>query len=96
MLKFASWNVRGLEMPNGKYVVIYWRKKLQHTYFVLLQEIKVIGYYSFIVIKFIWKEAKHFSSSHEKAKGVLPFCFTPNRKNLSGIVEPPLVIKYFG
>lgn len=42
MINIHSWNVRGLEMNDRKYIVRRWRNEIMQKDFICLQEIKVV------------------------------------------------------
>lgn len=67
-LNIASWNVRGLEMGNRKYIVRDWCRKLKGKDIICLQEIKVIGFQAPNTMKFIWNQAMCFVTDHERGK----------------------------
>lgn len=55
-LNFASWNVRGLETPDRKYVVKRFLKLYKKIDLPLLQEIKVVDFWVDINMKCVWRE----------------------------------------
>ena len=59
-LKIHSWNVRGLEMSDRKYIARRWCYSIKGKDIVCLQEIKANGYQAFNTLKFIWANAKCF------------------------------------
>lgn len=68
-LNCVSWNVRGLESLDRKYIVRRFLILEKQKYLVLLQETKVVGFTLENNLKFIWKESCFFNTNHEKGKG---------------------------
>ena len=64
-LQIHSWNVRGLQMLDRKYIARRWCNNIKGKYIVFLQEIKANGYQAFNTLKFIWGNAKCFYSKHD-------------------------------
>ena len=67
-LQIHSWNVRGLEMSDRKYIARRWYNSIKGKDIVCLQEIKANGYQAFNTLKFIWGNAKCFYSNHDKGR----------------------------
>jgi exonuclease III len=69
MINLHSWNVRGLEMGERKYLVRKWCNNLPTKDIACLQEIKAIGFQAVCMSKFLWDKATSFHSEHDKGKG---------------------------
>ena len=68
-MNFLSWNVRGLESSDRKYVVKRVLDSFNHVDLFMIQEIKAIGFMLDINLNFIWRDAIKFSSNHIRGKG---------------------------
>ena len=68
-LKLASWNVRGLENSDRKYIVKRFLKWTKNIDILLIQEVKTIGFALKIALKCIWKDVTALSTKHPKGKG---------------------------
>ena len=64
-----SWNVRGLDMSNRKYLVKKQCDNLKDKDIVCLQEIKIVGFQAYTILKFIWDQSIGFYSNHLRGKG---------------------------
>ena len=95
-LNIHNWNVRGLEIPDRKYVVRSWCNKLKHKNIICLQEIKTMGYHAYNTLKFIWDKATCFFSGHQRGKGGVALLISPCW--MSNIIEHDFhpVIGLFG
>lgn len=82
-LKFASWNVRGLEMKDRKKVVIGWCNKN----IICRQEVKVIGCNVFNVLNFIWNQAKSYYD-HGHGRGGVAILVDPRWTGIGCIGSP--------
>ena len=64
MMHIHSWNVRGLEMSDRKYMVRKWCNSLKAKKNICLQEIKIVGFQAYTILKFIWDKATSFYSNN--------------------------------
>ena len=78
MITIHSWNVRGLEMTDRRYIVRKWCNKLRDKDIVCLQEIKVVDFQASYINKFLWDKAIGFHSKHEKFKGGMAMLMGPS------------------
>ena len=79
-LNYISWNVRGLEASNRKYVVKRLLNSHRELDFMLLQEVKAIGFDLDISLRCIWRDATEISTKCPKGKGGSSILITPNGK----------------
>ena len=84
-LQIHSWNVRGLEMSDRKYIARRWCNSIKGKDIVCLQEIKANGYEAFNTLKFIWGNAKCFYSNHDKGKGGIATLINPNLEKMISV-----------
>ena len=64
-------------MPNRKYLVRRWCNKLKDKDFICLQEIKVVGFQAYSILKFLWDKSIGFHSNHERGKGGVAILICP-------------------
>lgn len=69
MMKYVSWNVRGLEAPDMKYVIKDSFRLIKNIDFLMLQELKTIGFNLEICLDYIWKDSLKICSDHPKGRG---------------------------
>ena len=77
MMHLHSWNVRRLEMSDRKYVVRKWCNNLKLKDIICLQEIKIVSFQAYTILKFIWDQSIGFHSNHNKGKGGLAIMVSP-------------------
>ena len=58
-LNYISWNVIGLEASNRKYVVKRLLNSHRELDFMLLQEVKAVGFDLDIALRCIWRDATY-------------------------------------
>ena len=80
-MKIMSWNVRGLESPNCKFIVKSFINRLSIPTCLMLQEIKVTSFALDIVLDHIWKDAFKIVSNHPKGKGGVALLLHPRWSN---------------
>lgn len=56
-------------MSDRKYVVRKWCNSIKEKDIIYLQEIKVVGFQAYTMLRFLWDQAILFHSNHERAKG---------------------------
>ena len=78
MISIHSWNVRGLEITDRRYIIRKWCNKLRDKDIVCLQEIKVVDFQASYINKFLWDKAIGFHSEHEKVKGGMAILMGPS------------------
>lgn len=90
MMHIHSWNVRGLEMPNRKYVVRKWCSSIKEKDIIYLQEIKKVGFHAYTMLKFLWGQAIGFHSNHDRGKGGTAILVGPKwaDKIIANVVSP--------
>ena len=64
-----SWNVRGLESPDRKFVIKGLLNSLHFIDFFMMQEVKYVGFTLDSNLNFIWKDAIKFCTNHERGRG---------------------------
>ena len=64
-----SWNVRGLESPDRKYVIKRLLDSLHSIDFFMMQEVKAVGFTLDSNLNFIWRDAIKIYSNHERGRG---------------------------
>ena len=64
-------------MPDRKFLVRRWCNKLKDKDIICLQEIKVVGFQAYSMMKFLWDKAIGFHSNHERGKGGVAFLIHP-------------------
>ena len=84
-LQIHSWNVRGLEMSDRKYIVRRWCNSIKGKDIVCLQEIKANGYQAFNTLNFIWGNAKYFYSNHDRGKGGIATLINKNLEKMISV-----------
>ena len=72
-----SWNVRGLESPDRKYVVKRVLDSFNSVDLFMMQEIKATGFMLDINLNFIWRHAIKFYSNHIRGKGGIVVLVNP-------------------
>ncbi len=77
LMNCLSWNVRGLESLDRKYVVKRVLNSFNYVDLFMMQEIKATGFMLDISLNFIWKDAIKFYSSHIKGKGGIVVLVNP-------------------
>lgn len=68
-LNYTSWNIRGLESSNRKFVVKRFLRMVKELDLLMVQEIKFVVFSLEISLKSIRKDAISFSTSHQRGKG---------------------------
>ena len=68
-LNYISWNVRGLEASDRKYVVKRLLNSHRELDFMLLQEVKAIRFDLDIALRCIQRDPTIISTKHRKGKG---------------------------
>lgn len=81
MLKTISWNIRGLEALDRKYVVKRFLNMHKEIDCLMLQELKLVGFTLEIGLKSIWREATPFYTNHPKGKGGATILLNPKWAN---------------
>ena len=79
-LNCISSNVRGLEASDTKYVVKRLLNSHRELDFMLLQEVKVVGFDLDIALRCIWRDATAISTKDPKGKGGSSILISPNWK----------------
>ena len=64
-------------MPDRKFLVRRWCNKLKDKDIICLQEIKVVGFQAYSMMKFLWDKAIGFHSNHERGKGGVALLIHP-------------------
>jgi exonuclease III len=64
-----SWNVRGLESPDRKFVIKHFLNSLHSLDFFMMQEIKVVGFTLDSNLNYIWKDAIKLYTNHVRGRG---------------------------
>jgi exonuclease III len=77
-IKIASWNVRGLESTDRKYIVKRFLMMVKGIDIMLLQEVKAVGFLLDIALKCIWKDADAMATNHPKGRGGAAILVGPN------------------
>jgi hypothetical protein len=64
-----SWNVRGLESPDRKFVIKRFLNSLHSLDFFMMQEIKAVGFTLDSNLNYIWKDAIKLYTNHVRGRG---------------------------
>ena len=72
-----SWNIRGLECPDRKYVVKKFISNIRNLDLIMLQEVKAIGFCLESNLNFIWKDAVKIHTNHPQGKGGVVMLLNP-------------------
>lgn len=80
-MKCLSWNIRGLESFDRKYIVRRLLNSHKDLDFVLLHEVKAINFTLETNLNFIWKDSLKLFTNHEKGKGGAAILINHNWKN---------------
>ena len=80
-MKILSWNVRGLESPDRKFIVKSFINRLSIPNFLMLQEIKATGFALDITLDHICKDVVKIVSNHPKGKGGVALLLHPRWSN---------------
>ena len=81
-LKLDSWNVKGMESMDKKYIVKRFLKWDKEIYTLLLQDVKDVEFTLDITLKCIWKNAKVLSTKHQIRKGETSIYVSPRWKKV--------------
>ena len=73
----VSWNIRGLECPDRKFVVKNFLNANGNIDLIMLQEIKFVGFMLESNLNFIWKDALKFSTNHPQGRGGVAILLSP-------------------
>lgn len=65
----VSWNIRGLESPDRKFVIKKYIDSQISLDFLMLQEIKAVDFTLYNNLAYIWKDAVKFHTLHTRGKG---------------------------
>lgn len=79
-MKCISWNIRGLESPNRKYIVRRMLNKHKDLDFVMLQEVKASSFSLDVNLTFVWKDTLRICTKHNKGKGGVVILIYPKWK----------------
>ena len=86
-----SWNVRGLEAPDRKFVIKQLLNSLHSIDFFMMQEVKSVGFTLDSNLNFIWKDAIKFCTTMREVEEELPCLLVINGKNILLIMDVLLV-----
>lgn len=76
-MNFISWNVRGLESPDRKYIAKRFLDTISNKDFIMLQKIKAVDFILDLNLEFIWKDSIKLCSAHSKGKGGTALLINP-------------------
>jgi hypothetical protein len=72
-----TWNIRGLECPDRKYVVRNFISGMKNLDLIMLQEVKATGFCLESNLNFIWKDAVKFHTNHPHGRGGVVILLSP-------------------
>lgn len=72
-----SWNIRGLESPDRKFVIKRVLNSFDNIDLVMLQEVKATGFNLETNFNFIWKDSIKFHFNHCRDKGGITILVNP-------------------
>ena len=72
-----SWNIRGLESPDRKYVVKCLLNSFNLVDIFMMQEVKSVGFTLETNLNYIWPNAIKFYSNHSRGKGGIAVLVNP-------------------
>lgn len=73
----VSWNIRGLECPDRKFIIKDFIKSQTNIDMIMLQEIKSTGFNLESNLNFIWRDAIKFSTNHPQGRGGVAILLSP-------------------
>lgn len=90
MLSYTSWNVRGLESPDRKYILRRFLNLEKNKDFVFLQELKAVGFTLETNLNFFWGNSTQVTTKHDKGRGGVAILISHNwTQHLSGVGASP-------
>ena len=76
-MKCISWNVRGLESHDRKFIIKRFLMGHKNINFLMFQEIKAVNFLLNSTLDFIWKDSIKIHTMHSKGKGGVSFLINP-------------------
>lgn len=73
----VSWNIRGLECPDRKFVINNFISSRNNIDMIMLQEIKSTGFNLQSNLNFIWRDSIKFSTNHPQGRGGMVIFLRP-------------------
>lgn len=76
-MNFISWNVRGLESPDRKYIAKHFLDTIKNKDFIMLQELKAVDFMLDCSLDIIWKDSIKICTAHSKGRGGTALLINP-------------------
>ncbi|XP_059066391.1 uncharacterized protein LOC131857706 [Cryptomeria japonica] len=80
-MNYISWNIRGLESPDRKYVIKKYLDSHPNLDFLMLQEIKAVDFTLHNNLVFLWKDAVKYHTLHSRGRGGVALLVSPKWSN---------------